>query len=40
MTQAANVQPAGALQKYAHVPVKQGVCHHLVSDDEISWKLP
>jgi ABC-3C protein len=40
MSQAAIVSPAGPLAKYAYVPVKQGVCHHLVSDDEISWKAP
>jgi hypothetical protein len=40
MSQAAVVSPAGPLAKYAYVPVKQGVCHHLVNDDEISWKAP
>jgi hypothetical protein len=40
MLQAAIVSPAGPLAKYAYVPVKQGVCHHLVNDNEISWKAP
>ena len=40
MAQAASVVPGGPLAKYAYVPVKQGVCHHLVNDDEMSWKLP
>lgn len=38
MSQAAIVNPAGPLKNYAYVPVKQGVCHHLVNDDEMSWK--
>lgn len=38
MTQAANVSPAGPLARYAYVPVKQGICHHLVNDGEIDWK--
>lgn len=38
MAQAASVQPAGPLAKYAYVPVKQGVCHHLVNDEEMAWK--
>lgn len=32
------VAPAGPLAKYAHVPVKQGMCHHFVNDGEKSWK--
>jgi hypothetical protein len=40
MAHAAVVSPAGPLAKYAYVPVKQGVCHHLVNDSEISWKAP
>lgn len=38
MAQAAAVSPAGPLKDYAYIPVKQGVCHHLVNDDEMSWK--
>lgn len=38
MTQAANLQPAGPLARYAYVPVKQGMAHHLVNDGEITWK--
>ena len=37
MAQASTVSPAGPLAKYAYVPVKQGICHHLVNDDEMSW---
>lgn len=38
MTQASNVQAAGPLAKYARVPVKQGVCHHLANEgDLIKW---
>jgi hypothetical protein len=40
MAHASTVSPAGPLAKYAYVPVKQGVCHHLVNDDEMSWKVP
>lgn len=40
MSHAAVVTPAGPLAKYAYVPVKQGICHHLVNDDDISWKAP
>lgn len=40
MIQAANLQPAGPLARYAYIPVKQGLCHHLVSDGEINWKGP
>src|SRR3546814_5658290 len=32
MQQAAIIAPAGPLARHAHVPVKQGMCHHLVSD--------
>ncbi len=35
---AGTVIPAGPLAKYAHVPVKQGMCHHFVNDGEMSWK--
>ena len=38
MELAGTVTPAGPLAKYAHVPVKQGVCHHFVNDGEMSWK--
>jgi hypothetical protein len=37
MSHASVISPAGPLAKYAYVPVKQGVCHHLVNDDEMSW---
>jgi hypothetical protein len=40
MSQASMISPAGPLAKYAYVPVKQGVCHHLVNDEEMSWKIP
>ena len=32
------VTPAGPLAKYAHVPAKQGMCHHFVNDGEKTWK--
>jgi hypothetical protein len=38
MGQAAVIQPAGPLAKYAYISVKQGVCHHLVNDGEMGWK--
>ena len=38
MELAGTVIPAGPLAKYAHVPVKQGMCHHFVNDGEMSWK--
>jgi hypothetical protein len=37
MSQAANVHPAGALAKYARVPVKQGICHHFANEGELRW---
>jgi C-terminal domain 6 of the ABC-three component (ABC-3C) systems len=37
MERAGMVMPAGPLAKYAHVPVKQGMCHHFVNDGEMSW---
>jgi hypothetical protein len=40
MGHASMITPAGPLAKYAYVPVKQGICHHLVNDEEISWKVP
>lgn len=40
MDRAGTVVPAGPLAKYAHVPVKQGMCHHFVNDGELSWKKP
>jgi hypothetical protein len=39
MKQAGAITPAGPLAKYAHVPVKQGMCHHFVNDGELSWKV-
>lgn len=38
MDRAGTITPAGPLAKYAHVPVKQGMCHHFVNDGELSWK--
>jgi hypothetical protein len=38
MELAGTVMPAGPLAKYAHVPVKQGMCHHFANDGEMSWK--
>ena len=38
MEHAGTVTCAGPLAKYAHVPVKQGMCHHLVNDGDLSWK--
>jgi hypothetical protein len=38
MSHASTVMCAGPLAKYAHVPVKQGICHHFVNDGEMSWK--
>lgn len=38
MSQAANLQPSGPLSRYAYIPVKQGICHHLVNDGVIGWK--
>jgi hypothetical protein len=38
MTQAANVQPAGALSRYARVPVKQGICHHFANEGRLTWR--
>jgi hypothetical protein len=38
MTQAANVQPSGALAKYARVPVKQGLCHHFANEGQLRWR--
>lgn len=38
MDRAGAVTPAGPLAKYAHVPVKQGMCHHFVNDGEMTWK--
>ncbi|ANI80320.1 hypothetical protein EP837_03942 (plasmid) [Sphingobium sp. EP60837] len=38
MSQAANLQPSGPLAQYAYIPVKQGLCHHLINDGEITWK--
>lgn len=38
MDHAGTIMPAGPLAKYAHIPVKQGMCHHFVNDGELSWK--
>lgn len=37
MEHAGTVTCAGPLAKYAHVPVKQGICHHFVNDGDLSW---
>lgn len=37
MTQASNVQAVGPLAKYARVPIKQGVCHHLANEGDLKW---
>jgi hypothetical protein len=37
MEHASTVTCAGPLAKYAHVPVKQGMCHHFVNDGDLSW---
>jgi hypothetical protein len=37
MAQAANVQPSGALSRYARVPVKQGICHHFANEGRLLW---
>ncbi|MCK5375023.1 MAG: hypothetical protein KAJ40_07045 [Alphaproteobacteria bacterium] len=37
MAQAARVQVAGPLAQHAHVPVKQGVCHHFANEDSLQW---
>jgi len=40
MIQASNLQTAGPLAKHAHVPVRQGVCHHFVNDGrKLKWYL-
>ncbi|MCU1250299.1 MAG: hypothetical protein JWQ49_3328 [Edaphobacter sp.] len=38
MGQAARLQPCGILEKYARVPVKQGVCHHFVNEGILRWR--
>jgi hypothetical protein len=38
MTQAANLQPSGALARHARVPVKQGLCHHFVNEGTLKWR--
>ena len=38
MDHAGTVTCAGPLAKYAHVPVRQGICHHFVNDGELSWR--
>lgn len=38
MDHAGTIAPAGPLAKYAHIPVKQGMCHHFVNDGEMTWK--
>lgn len=37
MDHAGTVICAGPLARYAHVPVKQGLCHHFVNEGELSW---
>jgi hypothetical protein len=38
MQHAGTITPAGPLAKYAHIAVKQGMCHHFVNDGEMSWQ--
>lgn len=38
MEHAGTITPAGPLAKYAHIAVKQGMCHHFVNDGDMSWK--
>jgi len=38
MTQAANIQPSGALSRYARVSVKQGICHHFANEGRLTWR--
>lgn len=40
MIQAANVQPSGALSRYASVPVRQGICHHFANEGKLTWHQP
>jgi hypothetical protein len=37
MIEAKNVEVSGVLQRYARVPVKQGVCHHFANDGKLPW---
>lgn len=37
MIEAKNVELSGVLQRYARVPVKQGVCHHFANDGKLPW---
>jgi hypothetical protein len=38
MSQAAIVHPSGVLSKYAHVLVRQGICHHFANEGRFLWK--
>jgi hypothetical protein len=40
MTQASVVYPSGALAKHAHVPVRQGICHHFANEGLLKWRKP
>ena len=38
LTQAALVPIVGPLAQFAHIPIKQGYCHHLANLGRLSWK--
>lgn len=38
LNKAADVHPAGVLSRYAHVRVKQGICHHFANEKKLPWK--
>jgi hypothetical protein len=38
LSQAAKISVTGTLSRYAKIPVKQGTCHHLVNEGNLSWK--
>lgn len=38
MNQAAKLAPSGPLAQHAHIPVKQGVCHHFANEGKVKWR--
>ncbi|MDZ4790802.1 MAG: ABC-three component system protein [Hyphomicrobiales bacterium] len=38
LSQAAKISVTGTLSRYAKNPVKQGTCHHLANEGDLSWK--
>lgn len=38
MNQAAKLAPPGPLAQHAHIPVKQGVCHHFANEGRVKWR--